>query len=164
MRVNNKAAASILAAAMVCCLPFIHQKEAVKLEAYEDVVGVWTICSGVTIGTKPGMKKTEAECDELTRNTLANFMGQVADLLNPPFTPELLAAHTSFAYNIGMGAYKRSKTLRYNNAGNQAGGCNAMLNWYQAGGKDCRIRSNNCYGVITRRNDEVKLCLSGVKK
>lgn len=158
--ISPKMAATI-AAAMACCLPFIHTHEGESLESYEDVVGVWTICHGVTKGIKPGMVKTEAECDALTENTLGQFMSNVAASLEIEPNPELLAAHTSFAYNIGIGGYKSSNTLKQTNKGNFAAGCRAMANWYTASGKDCRIKVNNCYGVIKRRDDEIALCLKG---
>ena len=163
MENKGKISAAIAAAALACCLPFIQLHEGESLKSYEDVVGVWTICHGITKGIKPGMTKTEAECDELTRNTLAQYMDQVADLLKIDYTPEMLAAHTSFAYNIGMGGYQRSSALRLTNQGHLKEGCQAMMIWHTAGGKDCRVRSNNCYGVVTRRQDEISLCIAGIK-
>lgn len=160
---KGKIAGAVVAAAMACCLPFIHTHEGEKLESYEDVVGVWTICHGVTHGVKPGMHKTEAECDDLTRNTLAEYMGKVADLLKVDFTPEILAAHTSFAYNIGLAGYKRSSALRLTNQGHLRQGCQAMMIWHTAGGKNCLVHENNCYGVVTRRQDEINLCIAGIK-
>ncbi len=160
---KGKISASIIAAALACCLPFINIHEGESLESYEDVVGIWTICHGITKGIQPGMTKTAAECDDLTKSTLAQFMDQVAAAMTITPTPELLAAHTSFAYNIGIAGYRSSAALRETNKGHLAAGCLAMGNWYTAGGKDCRIKANNCYGVVNRRNDEIKLCLSGVK-
>lgn len=162
MQTKTKIASSIIAAAMACCLPFIISHEGEELEAYPDTGGVWTICHGVTIGVKPGDTKTKEECDELTRQTLQEFMDKVAAEIKIEPSPKMLAAHASFAYNIGIGGYRRSMTLRETNKGNVEKGCNAMMNWYTAGGRDCRIRSNNCYGVIVRRKAEVQMCLEGV--
>ena len=77
--------------------------------------------------------------------------------------PVVLAAHSSFAYNVGLPGYARSKTLALTNQGDDAGGCRAMGNWYAAGGKDCRQRSSGCYGLWQRRQAEIDLCLQGVK-
>ncbi len=158
-----KISASIIAAAFVIVAPFLSSQEGNKLESYEDVVGVWTICKGVTQGIKPGMKKTDAECDALSEQTQKDFMSKVAASLTIIPSPALLAAHTSFAYNIGIGGYRSSRTLRETNTGNLEAGCRAMSNWYRAGGKDCRIRKNNCYGVIVRREAEINLCIAGSK-
>lgn len=160
--INKKTIAQtvIAAAALICC-PFIIQREGESLQSYEDVVGVWTICHGVTTGVKPGMTKTKEECDALSKQTIMQFMSGVADSMTITPTPELLAAHTSFAYNIGIAGYKKSTALRETNKGHFEAGCRAMANWFTAGGKDCRIKANNCYGVINRRNDEIALCLKG---
>lgn len=161
-RVVTTFVGSITVATMAIAVPFIYDKEGEKLEAYRDVAGVWTICSGETVGVVPGQKVSKAYCTELTKSRVWEFMSKVDALVQPELTPETLAAHTSFAYNIGMAGYARSTALRETNAGNIAGGCHAMSKWYTAGGKDCRIKGNGCYGLINRRNDEIKLCLQGV--
>ena len=33
-----------------------------------------------------------------------------------------------------------------------AGACEAIRWWIKDGGRDCRIRSNNCYGQVSRRD------------
>jgi len=159
---KTKISTTIIASALLILAPFLSDKEGNELEAYQDVVGVYTICGGVTLGVTKGMKLTEAECEALTSATTKEFLEQVAQKITAPVSPDTLAAHTSFAYNIGVGGYSRSKTLRLTNAGDLAGGCRAMGNWFLAGGKDCRIRENNCYGVINRRNAEIELCLGGL--
>jgi lysozyme len=154
------AAATITAALLIAC-PFIGTHEGDKLSAYEDVVGVWTICGGVT-GTHAGVKMTEQQCTDLTNSTIGHFMTKVASLIKVNVSPKLLAAHTSFSYNIGIEGYKRSKTLSLTNSGRLADGCRAMRHWVIAGGKDCTIKANGCYGLVNRRKDEINLCLSGV--
>ena len=156
------AAATITAALMIAC-PFIGTHEGDKLSSYEDVVGVWTICEGVTTNVRPGQKMSQSQCDALDKSTIGIFMTKVASRLTVPVSPKTLAAHTSFAYNIGMEGYSRSKTLKLTNAGKTAQGCHAMANWETAGGRDCNIRSNNCYGLVERRNDEINLCLEGAQ-
>lgn len=162
---KGKIAAATIAAALLAAIPFIGDHEGDKLDSYEDVVGVWTICEGVTgAQIKPGLKMTKTQCDQLNQSTIGQFMTKVANRIAVPVSAETLAAHTSFAYNIGISGYSRSKTLKLTNAGRIADGCRAMANWETAGGRDCTIRSNNCYGVVQRRDDEIKLCLGGIKK
>jgi len=156
--------AGILAAATMIAIPFIGDKEGDKLDSYKDVVGVWTICEGVTgKQVRPGEKLTQSQCDSLDKSKIGQFMSEVAILLKVPVSPQTLAAHTSFAYNIGISGYARSKTLKLTNEGHIAQGCHAMANWETAGGLDCNVRANDCYGLVERRNDEIKLCLEGVK-
>lgn len=158
-----KIGAGIIAAALVAAIPFIGDREGESLQAYRDSVGVWTVCRGETLGVNPDDKLTKQQCDYLTQSRIGMFMFQVVDKLQVPLPPETLAAHTSFAYNIGLDGYGRSSALRLTNAGDVKGGCYAMMKWVTAGGKDCSVRSNNCYGLFLRRQDEVKLCLQGVK-
>lgn len=156
--------AGVLAAATLIAMPFIGDHEGDKLDSYEDVVGVWTICEGVTgAGVHQGVKMTPAQCDALDKSKIGQFMTQVASKLMIAVSPETLAAHTSFAYNIGIAGYSRSKTLLLTNAGKIRQGCLAMANWETAGGHDCTVRENGCYGLVERRNDEIALCLGGVK-
>lgn len=159
---SGKLASAVISAALLVAVPFIYGKEGDELQAYKDVAGVWTICGGVT-GVAPGTTLTAAQCGQLTQSTIGHFMQQVDSLLKVVVTPTTLAAHTSFAYNIGLGGYKGSKALTLTNAGNTAAGCLAMANWYTAGGVDCRVRANGCYGVVQRRDDEVKLCLEQIQ-
>ncbi len=147
---------------MMLAVPFIIDREGESLTAYRDAVGIWTICNGETSGVKPTDKKTKEQCQSLTNSRVGQFMTSVANYLTIPVPPQTLAAHTSFAYNIGLTGYARSTTLKETNRGDIIAGCKAMANWYTAGGRDCRIKANGCYGLIARRNDEVKLCLSGI--
>lgn len=156
--------ASVLAAAAMIALPFIGDKEGDKLQSYKDVVGVWTICEGVTgVFVLPDEELTQTQCDTLNKSKIGQFMAEVANKLTVPVSPETLASHTSFAYNIGITAYARSSTLKLTNAHKIAQGCRAMAKWETAGGRDCTVRENGCYGLVVRRNDEIKLCLEGVK-
>jgi lysozyme len=161
-KVKKAAAGGLIAISTMLAIPFITDREGESLEAYRDSVGVWTICNGETYGVKPGDRRTKEECRLLTKSRVGQFMAQVAASITVPVTPEQLAAHTSFAYNIGIAGYRRSSTLRLTNAGKPVEGCQAMMMWHKAGGRDCRIRANNCYGIITRREDEIKLCLTGL--
>ena len=158
-----KIGAGVIAAALVAAIPFIGDREGESLQSYKDSVGVWTVCRGETFGVTPDDKLTKQQCDLLTQSRIGMFMFQVAGNITVPVSPNMLAAHTSFAYNIGIDGYKRSSTLRLTNAGDYKGGCNAMMKWITAGGRDCSVRSNNCYGLFLRRQDEVKLCLQGVE-
>ena len=58
-----------------------------------------------------------------------------------------------------------------NEAGEQAGfnitpviaeACEAIRWWIKDGGRDCRIRSNNCYGQVIRRDQESALACWGI--
>lgn len=155
----------LIAAALLVAAPFISTHEGDRLDSYEDVAGVWTVCEGVTgPQVKAGLVMTAQQCESLNKSEIGQFMTKVAAKLTVPVSADTLAAHTSFAYNIGIAGYAGSKTLKDTNAGKTAKGCKDMANWEIAGGLDCKDRDNNCYGLVLRRNDEIHLCLGGIKK
>lgn len=152
-------AATVPAAAMVLAVPFIFDREGYTPVAFLELGKVWSYCYGETTNVIKDKVYTKNECQKLGQSRIAEFMRGVDLLITKDVPPHVLAAHTSFAYNIGLVGYNRSMTLALTNQGDFKAGCNAMMNWYTAGGRDCRIRKNNCYGLIKRREDEVKLCM-----
>lgn len=50
------------------------------------------------------------------------------------------------------------------NAGDRKGACEAIRWWIKDGGRDCRIRSNNCYGQVSRRDQESALACWGIDR
>lgn len=147
---------TVVAAALAAAVPFIIDREGESLDSYQDIVGVWTICHGETFGVSAGDKLTKEQCDLLSQSRVGQFMLQIVPEIRYPISAPTLAAHTSFAYNIGLEGYKRSSTLRLTNQGDTAGGCRAMALWNKANGVVSK-------GLINRRNEEIKLCLSGVQ-
>jgi len=166
MKYPKVAATTLVAIVTAMAIPLLKKHEDTKLESYPDVVDVWTICSGVTsipgVGAvTPGMRMTKQQCDDLDRAIAEGFTMEVAKRIKVPISAQSMLAHVTFAYNIGVYGYSRSAALRETNKGRHEDGCRAMMNWYRAGGKDCRIRESNCRGLITRRKSEVDLCLEG---
>lgn len=158
-----KHGAGLAGAVALILIPFLNFHEGEKLTSYQDVGGIWTACHGITAGILPHHTYTQSECDEMDRYAREQFMLQVMTMVPSDIEPETLAAYTSFAYNIGMQGFSHSTTMRLANAGDIRGSCEAMLKWYMAGGRDCRVRENNCFGVWQRRQDESDLCLKGVR-
>jgi GH24 family phage-related lysozyme (muramidase) len=66
------------------------------------------------------------------------------------------AAITDVSYNTGAGC--NSGMIRNLKAGKPVAACKSILDWKRAGGKDCSIRSNGCYGVWDRRLKMYPLC------
>ncbi|HBA8920611.1 TPA: lysozyme [Escherichia coli] len=48
------------------------------------------------------------------------------------------------------------------NTGERKRDCEAIRWWIKDGGKDCRIRSNNRYGQVSRRDQESALACRGI--
>lgn len=160
-----------MAAALLLAVPFIIDKEGESLVAYRDVVGVWTICHGETNGVREGDQATREQCRLLTQSRVGQFMQKVDNLIVPEVKPETLAAHTSFAYNIGLGGYSTSQALKLTNSGYVNQGCHAMMNWngltikgvrYDCNRPENQKKINGCRGLVNRRVDEVKLCMGAI--
>lgn len=173
---RNKAPAAAIGSAIILSIaaPFIIKLEGNELKAYQDIVGVWTICSGETKGVTPGMVKTQKECDAMTKSRLGEFLAEIQPMIKVPLKPETMAAHLSLAYNIGTYAYSQSSALRLTNAGQIYAGCEAMQSWVcvraPAGRGDdagqCRTANRDkriSNGLRNRRQAEIKLCLKGLE-
>lgn len=145
------------AAALAVAISFIAGWEGVRLKAYQDVVGVWTVCMGETKGVKPGDTHTRAECDAMFAARLAEFEAGVDKCLTAPVPTETKIAFVSFAYNVGTGAFCKSTLVRKANAGDLKGACNELPKWNKAGGQVIR-------GLTNRRIAERDLCLAGLSK
>jgi len=153
--------ASVAAAGVA--IPFIKPHEGRELAAYQDGVGVWTICDGETLGVRQGDTRTDQECDQITKDRVTEFAANVAALVNRPLAVQTHAAFTSFAYNVGLANFGRSTALKKLQRGDIAGACAEITRWTYVGGKDCRVRANRCYGIVTRRWAEHDLCLKGLE-
>lgn len=141
-------------------VPFIARWEGVELVAYQDIVGVWTICSGTTRGVEPGMRKSAEDCAALLEAEALEYWRGVAryftaDTLRHRITALRGSAWTSFAINVGIRAAGTSTATRRLNAGNIAGACQALTWWNKAGQ---RVRR----GLINRRGAEKGRCMVGV--
>lgn len=158
----------VAAAVMTIALPFTAQHEGLRLKAYLDPVGIPTICYGETKNVELGQVKSRQECDEMLAVRLAWFGYQVDQLVMPEMAPETHAALTSFAYNIGVGAFKNSTALRKMNTGDQVGGCKAIATKIiredgRCVGYGCGRAGGKLWaGLQKRRQQESKLCLKGV--
>ena len=147
--------AVIGASAAAILTPLVMQWEGRELEAYKDVVGVWTICDGDTQNVTPGQVATVAECNaRLERQLIAHAEPVLVCTPGLRDHPEELAAASSLAYNIGVSAYCRSTVDRRFDAGDFKGGCDAFLMWNKAGGREIK-------GLTNRRRAERDICLQG---
>lgn len=141
-------------------VPLIAKWEGLRLTAYQDIVGVWTVCYGETKGVRPGDTYTKAQCDEMLRREIRAYRSDLHDYFTAETKARRLTAHrdaafTSVAYNAGPGAIGKSTATRRLNAGEIEGACNALTWWNKAGGRVIR-------GLVNRRAEEQALCLEGL--
>ena len=91
----------------------IKQYEGLRLNAYQDAGGVWTIGYGHTGGVQPGDVITREEADALFWADVEKFVRGVNRLKQGTrLTQNQFDALVSFAYNCGLGALERSTLLK----------------------------------------------------
>lgn len=157
------------ATAPVLMSQFQVEKEGTSLVAYPDAGGVWTICGGVThVDGKPvvkGMQLTRQQCDKIDKAEQVKALAWVEKNVQVPLTEPQKVGIASFCpWNIGPGKCLPSTFWRKLNAGDRSGACAEIKRWTYDGGRDCRIRSNNCYGQVLRRDQESELACWGLDK
>lgn len=120
--------------------------------AYQDVVGVWTVCDGHTgSDIRRGHLYTDKECDALLQSDLRKVATTIDPLIKVRIPETTRAALYSFTYNVGAGAFSKSTLLKKLNSGDVPGACKELQRWTYAGGQQWK-------GLITRREIERKVC------
>lgn len=132
----------------------VTQFEGRELRAYQDIVGVWTICDGETKGVRPDDVATPAQCDSMLAKNLGEYEAGLDRCLVYPVPGKAKVAFLSWAYNVGLGAACGSTLVRKANAGDLTGACLELSKWNRAGGKVVK-------GLTSRREAEKALCLEG---
>jgi GH24 family phage-related lysozyme (muramidase) len=135
---------------------FISMWEGRELQAYRDIVGVWTICDGETKGVKPGDVATPAECDSMLAQNLRTYEAGLDRCLTAEVPGAAKVAFLSWTYNVGVGAACGSTLVRKANAGDIRGACNELPKWNRAGGRVVN-------GLTRRRAAEQAMCLEALE-
>jgi lysozyme len=134
----------------------IKQFEGCKLKAYKCPAGLWTISWGLTFypdGTKvkEGDMITQQQAEDYFNEIVDDFAKGVDILVKSNVTANNFSAIVSFAFNVGMGNFRRSTLLRKVNANPKDPSIRAeFMKW---------TRANNVVlkGLVRRREAEAKL-------
>ena len=116
-------------------IALIKNFEGLRLLAYRDSAGVWTIGYGSTRyhdgkAVKPGDKLANQEqADALLANTLSQYTDAVNELVQVPLAQNQFDALVSFTYNEGTGALKQSTLLHKLNNNDYSGAADQFLVW-----------------------------------
>ncbi|MBB5709360.1 lysozyme [Sphingomonas xinjiangensis] len=131
-------------------LDLIKQFEGLRLKAYQDTGGVWTIGYGHTgPDVKPGMVITEAQADDLLRQDVAEAERDVLRLFHST-TDNQFDALVSFTFNLGADQVGGSTLRRYHNDGDYAAAKGQFARWRYDNGVELA-------GLVKRRAAEAKL-------
>ena len=98
-----------------------ERKQGNEHVAYQDSAGIWTIGYGHTGNVQPGDKISQEEADRLLLGDTQAATDAVDKLVTYQMNPSQRAAVTSLVFNVGAGAFSRSKALQHLNAGNLEG-------------------------------------------
>ena len=136
----------------------IKGHEGLRLVAYLDSVGVWTIGYGDTgPGVVKGLVITKAQAEERLRKRLVEFEGHVNRAVKVRLTQNQFDALVSLVYNIGPTNFNNSTLLRKLNAGDYVGAADQFLVWNK-GRVDGKLVVID--GLTNRRKAERQLFVS----
>lgn len=125
--------------------------EGLRLNAYQDSVGVWTIGYGHTgKDVHPGLTCTQAQADAWLQQDIQGAVHVVNTVVKVPLNQNQFDALVDFVFNLGSGNFQSSTLLKLLNQGNYQGASNEFPKWNHAGGVVLG-------GLTTRRLAEQKL-------
>ena len=136
---------------------FIKSHEALRLKAYQDSKGVWTIGWGHTKNVHPGDVITREQAEQFIRDDFAWVERTLnADLVagrdKPLVTQNEFDALCSLVFNIGSNAYLESTVRRKIKQGDKMAAAHAFGMWVYSEHKFVQ-------GLANRRADETRLFL-----
>ncbi len=143
-------------------MDLIRRFEGLRLRAYVDAGGVWTIGYGHTSmagppKVRPGLRITKEQAEDILRRDVQRFARGVAREVGPQAMKRLndnrFGALVSFAYNVGLGNFRRSSVLRAVKEGRLDDVPRLLMRWTKAGGR--RLR-----GLERRRRAEGRLFMT----
>lgn len=151
--------ALIGAPAAAIVLTVVPSVEGTILRGYRDPLGVITACTGHTKTAVLGRPYSKEECEKLLVDDLVKHAEPVIRCAGTvdQLGPYRMAGAVSFAFNVGGANFCSSTFAKRLKAGDPRA-CEELSRWIMAGGKDCRVRENDCYGIVTRRQIERDVC------
>jgi lysozyme len=108
--------------------------EGLKLTAYKDSGGVWTLGWGHVLGVSLGDSCTEAQADQWLSEDLQVAEHAVNTLVTVPLNQNQYDALVDFTFNLGVGSLKSSTLLSLLNQGAYAGASAQILRWDNVNG------------------------------
>ena len=117
-------------------LALTKQFEGLRLTAYQDPIGIWTIGYGHTgPEVRRGLTITEDHACDLLLKDVARAVASVNRLVTIALAQNQFDALVDFVFNVGAGKLAGSTLLREVNAGNFAKAASQFPLWVHAGAK-----------------------------
>lgn len=140
------------------CVALIKRFEGLRLTAYQDHVGIWTIGYGTTrinnIPVVPGMVITEAQANQyLLADLTEKFVPSIQRNTRALITQSMFDALCCFTYNVGTVNLNKSTLFKDLNAGKYLDAAAGFMLWTKAGGTELA-------GLVKRRGAEKDLFLA----
>lgn len=131
-------------------LHLTESSEGCKLQAYQDIAGVWTIGYGHTKGVSDGDVCTQEEAESYLLSDVQACATAVNNNATIPLSQNEFDALVDFSFNLGIGALEHSTLWKYLNAGDITNAALQFPKWDFAGGKVVK-------GLFERRTKEAQL-------
>lgn len=155
-RTKVAAGGVVIALASLTMVDTIKKDEGREYRPYKDIVGVLTVCDGITgPDVIPNKTYTDAECNALTIKHVEKHGSQLLDCIHVRITQPMYEGLAGWAYNVGVGAACKSTAISLINQGQYEAGCKDLMRWNRAGGQPVR-------GLTLRREREMNQCLKGI--
>ncbi len=138
----------------------IRRFEGFRANAYRCPAGVWTIGFGHTSqagppAVRPGMVLGEDEANRILAADVQRFADEVGPLLAREVSAAQFSALVSFAYNVGIPAFRSSSVLKAVNDGRFAEVPGRLKLWVKGGGRVLP-------GLERRRAAEAEMFMSDI--
>jgi len=142
-------------------ISLIQEFEGFRLEAYDDGVGVITIGIGCTVNEQGkkwqlGDRISKGRAYQLFERDIAKFENAVNQYVLVPLAQGIFDALVSFAFNVGVDAFKHSTLLRLLNDKQYYPACQQLDRWINAG-------TSTEAGLRRRRDAEQVLFIQGIE-
>jgi lysozyme len=121
-------------------LALIKAFEGFRGKAYRCPAGVWTVGYGHTSmagppDVRPGLRMSKGEAAAVLAKDVDAFARDIGALIRVQLNDNQFGALVSFAYNVGVGAFRKSSVLSAVNAGEMDKVPRRLNLWVKAGGR-----------------------------
>ena len=116
-------------------IALITEFEGFREKAYQDVVGVWTIGYGFTLGVQPGDTSPKAQAKARLARELDGYEAAVTRACTNEPNQNEFDALVCFAFNVGVSGMAKSSVIKAHNRGDHQAAARAFSLWNKAGGK-----------------------------